>query len=183
EVYFVGETAAMFLIGEEIDGQWQPTPRRHRHEALMTKSVHQAIEGHRREVIEHCTQLQTEAAMRRPHGVTGHLRMHLTVAQEEVGEDREDVFALRTLNTPDREATQADTGVMRVACQAPTATTGRLMCELKAKSQEKGEHAFDKRLPIAQELKVGRFIVEIDGDGAVFTGLADSVAHGHPQVR
>ena len=47
----------------------------------------------------------------------------------------------------------------------------------------KGEHAFDKRLPIAKELTVGRFIVEIDGDSPVFTGLADSVSHGHPQVR
>ena len=35
----------------------------------------------------------------------------------------------------------------------------------------KGEHAFDKRLAIAKQLKVGRFVLKIDGDGAVFAGL------------
>jgi hypothetical protein len=44
------------------------------------------------------------------------------------------------------------------------------VCELKAKGQEKGEHAFDKRLTIAQELKVGRFVSKIDSDGTVFAG-------------
>jgi len=43
---------------------------------------------------------------------------------------------------------------MGVAGQAPAAATGRLVCELKAKGQEKGEHAFDKRLAVAQELNV-----------------------------
>ena len=33
---------------------------------------------------------------------------------------------------------------------------------------------------IAKQLEGGRFAPEIDGDGAVFTGLAGSVAHGHP---
>ena len=69
---------------------------------------------------------------------------------------------------------------MGVAGQAPAATTGRLVCELKAKGQEKGEDAFDKRLAIAQELKVGRFVVKIDGDGPVFAGLASGIAHGSP---
>jgi hypothetical protein len=72
---------------------------------------------------------------------------------------------------------------MRVAGQAPAAMTGCLVCELKAKGQGKGEHACDKCLPVAKELKVGRFIVEIDGDSPVFTGLAGSGSHGHPQVR
>ena len=44
------------------------------------------------------------------------------------------------------------------------------MCELKAKGQEKDEHAFDKRLAVAQELNVGRFVLKITGDGPVFTG-------------
>ena len=44
-------------------------------------------------------------------------------------------------------------------------------------------HAFDKRLAIAQELKVGRFILKIDSDGAVFAGLAGRFCMGHPQVR
>jgi hypothetical protein len=72
---------------------------------------------------------------------------------------------------------------MGVAGQAPAAATGGLVSELKAKGQDERHHAFNKRLPIAQRLEVGRFIVEIDGDGPVFTGLAGRVSHGHPQVR
>jgi len=66
---------------------------------------------------------------------------------------------------------------MRVARQAPTAATGRLMLELKAKGEEKGKDELDKRLAVVKELTVGRFIVEIDGDGAVIAGLAAGQAH------
>jgi hypothetical protein len=41
--------------------------------------------------------------------------------------------------------------------------------ELKAEGQEKGEDAFDKRLAIAKQLKVGGFILEINSDSAVFS--------------
>jgi hypothetical protein len=51
---------------------------------------------------------------------------------------------------------------------------------LKAKGEEKGEDAFEKRLAVAQELKVGGFVVKIDGDGPVFAGLASGVWHGSP---
>jgi hypothetical protein len=67
-----------------------------------------------------------------------------------------------------------------VARQAPAAATGRLVCELKAKGEEKGEDAFDKRLAIAQELNVGGFTVKIDGDGPIFAGLVSGIAHGSP---
>jgi hypothetical protein len=67
---------------------------------------------------------------------------------------------------------------MRVARPAPAAVTRRLMCELKAEGQEKGKDAFDKRLAVAQQLKVGRFILEINGESPVFTGLASGVTHG-----
>ena len=69
---------------------------------------------------------------------------------------------------------------MGVAGQAPAAATGRLVCELKAKGQEKGEDAFDKRLAVAKELNVGHFIVEIDGDGAVFSRRFGRCAHVFP---
>ena len=69
---------------------------------------------------------------------------------------------------------------MGVTCQTPTATTGRLVCQLQAKGQEKGEHAFDKRFAIPKQLKVGRFVLKIDGDGPVFAGLASSISHGSP---
>jgi hypothetical protein len=56
---------------------------------------------------------------------------------------------------------------MGVARQTSAAATGRLMCELKAQGKEKGEDTFDKRFTVAKELQVGRFIVEIDGNGPV----------------
>src|SRR5262249_54475549 len=40
-----------------------------------------------------------------------------------------------------------------------------------------------KRLPIAKQLTVGRFVLKIDSDGAVFTGRVGCSSHGHPQVR
>jgi hypothetical protein len=93
-------------------------------------------------------------------------------------QDREDRFARGALKTPESDPTQTDTHVMRVARQASAAATGRLVCELKAEGQEKGEDAFDKRLAIAKQLKVGGFILEINCEGPVFAGLASGVAHG-----
>jgi hypothetical protein len=52
------------------------------------------------------------------------------------------------------------------------------MLELKAKGEEKGEDEFDKRLAVVKELKVGPFIVEIDGDGAVVASWAGRLSHG-----
>jgi hypothetical protein len=65
-----------------------------------------------------------------------------------------------------------------VARQASTTTTHRLVFELKAERQNECDHAFDKRLAIAQELKVGRFILKINRDGAVVAGLAGRVLPG-----
>ena len=38
----------------------------------------------------------------------------------------------------------------------------------------------NKPLAVAKELKVGRFIVKIDGDGPVFAGLVSGVTHESP---
>ena len=89
-------------------------------------------------------------------------------------------FASCTLNAPDGEPTEADTGVMGVTCQAPTTTTGRLVGELKAEGEEESAHALEKRLAIAQQVIVGHFIVKIDSDGAVFAGLFGCCAHVSP---
>jgi hypothetical protein len=62
--------------------------------------------------------------------------------------------------------------------QAPAAVTGGLMCELKAKGQEEGEHELEKRLAIAKQLKVGRFILKIDSDGPVCAWLFSLASHG-----
>ena len=47
QIHLVGETTAVFLIGQEIGGQRQPTPGQHRHETLVTEGADQTIEGHR----------------------------------------------------------------------------------------------------------------------------------------
>ena len=70
---------------------------------------------------------------------------------------------------------------MGVACQAPASLIGRLVFQLKAKGQEKGDHQFDTRLAIVKPLNVGRFIVEIDGDSAVVSRLCGCWwPMGHP---
>jgi hypothetical protein len=61
---------------------------------------------------------------------------------------------------------------MGVAGQAPTAATGRLVRELKAKRQHESEHTLEKCLAITKQLKVGCFVLEIDGDSPIFAGLA-----------
>jgi hypothetical protein len=111
-------------------------------------------------------------------GIASDFRSHLAIAQDEVGEHGEYRATRRALETPDGEPTQADPDVMRVARQASAPVTCRLVCELKAEGQEKGEDAFDKRLAIAKQLKVGGFILEINGEGSVFASLASGVAHG-----
>jgi hypothetical protein len=89
-------------------------------------------------------------------------------------------FARRALYPPDGDATQPDPDVMRVACQAPAAATGRLVSQLKAKRQEEGEHALEKRLAITQQLKVGGFVLEIDGDRPIFAGRFGGLPHVSP---
>ena len=113
-------------------------------------------------------------------GIARDLGAYLAIAQDEVRQHGEYRFTRGTLETPDGEAAQADTGIMRVARQAPTATTGRLVCSLKAQGQDKGEHAFDKGFAIAQELTIGGFVVKIDGDGPIGAGLVSGVSHGSP---
>ena len=73
---------------------------------------------------------------------------------------------------------QTDADIMRMAREASIATTGRFVFQLKAKGEEKGEDAFDKRFAIAQELRIGRFVLKVDSNGPVFTALAEGVAHG-----
>ena len=96
------------------------------------------------------TAFQTQSAVSGQQGIAGHLGAHLAIAQDEVRQDREHRFARRALDTPDRDPTQADTDVMGMARQAPAATTGGLVGELKAKGQDEGQHTFEKRLTIAK---------------------------------
>jgi hypothetical protein len=86
-------------------------------------------------------------------------------------------------NPPDGDAPEANPCIMGVACQAPTATTGRLVRELKADREEESEDELDKRFGIAQERKVGRLIVEIDGDRPVVAGRCGGLSQGSPSVQ
>jgi hypothetical protein len=63
---------------------------------------------------------------------------------------------------------------------APSAVTGHLVSKLKAHGQEEGEHELEERLAIAQQLKVGRFILKINGDSPVFAWLFRSASHESP---
>ena len=69
---------------------------------------------------------------------------------------------------------------MRVAGETPAPATGRRMCELKAQGQDKGEDTLDKRLAIVQQAKVGRFILKINGDGAVVPCPFARLSHVSP---
>ena len=69
---------------------------------------------------------------------------------------------------------------MGVARQAPTLTAAGLVEELEAEGEEEGEDKLDKRVGGAQEPKVGRLIVEIDGDRTVFACQFGSLCHVSP---
>ena len=112
--------------------------------------------------------------MHRQQGITGYSRAHLAIAQDEMGQDGKHRFARRALYPPDGHPTQTDTDIMRMSRQASAAVTGRLVFQLEAEGEEKSEHELEKRLAIAKELKVGRFVLKIDGDGPIFAGLTGS---------
>jgi hypothetical protein len=112
--------------------------------------------------------------------ITSHLWAHLAIAQDEVRQDREHGATRGALHPPDGETTQPDTGIMGVARETPASATGRLMFQLQAKGEEKGEHTFDKRFAVAQQLPIGRFVLKINGDGPVFAGLTGSGSHELP---
>ena len=98
----------------------------------------------------------------------------------EVRQHGEHRFTRRALYPPDGDPTHTEADIMRVAWETPAIATARLVCELKAEGEEESTHEFDKRLAIAQQLKVGCFILKINRDGPVCAGLTGGVAHGAP---
>jgi hypothetical protein len=172
------ETVVVLFIDQEIGGQGEPTPGEHDHESLASECTNEAKERHGGDMTDDRAEFQTEATMGGHQRIASDLGSHLAIAPDEMRQDGEHGCARRALDAPDGDPAQADAHVMRVAGQAPAAATGRLMLELKAKGEEKGEDELDKRPAVVKELKVGRFIVEIDGDGAVVASLAGRVSHG-----
>jgi len=183
KIHLLGETVTVFFIDQDIGGQGQTTPGEHRDQTLVAKRADQAIEGHRGDMADHRAPLQTQSAMRRQQGVAGNVRTHRAIAQDEMREDREHRFACRALHPPEGDPTETDTHIMRVASQAPSAATGCLGCELKAKGEEKGKDELAKRFAIVKQAKVGGFILEINGDGAVFTGCFGWTWHVSPPAQ
>lgn len=166
----------MLFVGQDIVWQRPPTPGQHGNHALAPKGTDQAIDRHRGEMADDRTALSTEAAVGGQQRITGHLRAHLSVAQDEVRQDCEHGFAGGALHAPEGEPAQANPRVMGVAREAPTLTAAGLVEELKVKGEEEGEDEFDQRCGVAQEGKVGYLIEEVDGDRAVvayrFSGVS-----------
>src|SRR5687768_4780749 len=84
-------------------------------------------------------------------------------------------FAARALKAPDGETTEPNPDIMGVASETTTAVTGRFVGELKPQREDEGQNKLDKRFAIVEQLEVGGFIMEIDGEGTVlafgFVGL------------
>jgi hypothetical protein len=59
---------------------------------VVAERTDETRERHRRDRIEHRTQLQAQAAMGRQQGSARDLRSHLAIAQDEVREHREDML-------------------------------------------------------------------------------------------
>jgi hypothetical protein len=110
-------------------------------------------------------------------GIADRLGSHLAVAQDEMGQHGEDRLASRALHAPDGETAKPHAGIMGVAGQRATAVTGRLVCELEAKGEEKGQDTLDERLGIAKELRVGGLIVEIDSDRTILACRFGGLCH------
>jgi hypothetical protein len=71
---------------------------------------------------------------------------------------------------------------MGVASQTTAAVTGRFVGELKTQREDEGEDKLDKCFAIVNQLKVGGFILEIDGNRAVLPCRFGCLSHVSPQV-
>ena len=176
----VGQTAAVFCSDQERAGQGQATPGEHRHQTRVAERTDQAIDGHGGAMAEHGTPCHPQATVRGQQGIAGDPRSHLAIAQDDMWEDGAHRCACRALETPDRDATQTDTPIMRMTRPALSPITGRLVWELQAEDQEEGEHPCDKRRAVFDQADVGRFVSKITGDGAVFSRRFGRCAHGLP---
>ena len=84
------------------------------------------------------------------------------------------------LDTPDEDPIEPYSDLVRVSGKGPSPATGRLVLELEAKSQQEGNHTFEKRLAVFNQAKVGRFVSKIHGDGTVFPCPFGSIPHVSP---
>jgi hypothetical protein len=92
-------------------------------------------------------------------------------------QDGENRLACGALDTPDGEATQANSGIMGVTGQTATTRTGCLVGKLEADREEEGEDKLDKRLAIVDQLEVGGWVLEINGEGSVLSCHLGGLCH------
>ena len=72
---------------------------------------------------------------------------------------------------------------MGVARQTTASVTGRFVGELKAQREDESEDKLDKCFAIVNQLKVGGFILEIDGNRAVFPWCFGGPSHVSSSVK
>jgi hypothetical protein len=116
--------------------------------------------------------------MGRQEGIASDLGSHLAIAQDEVGQDGEHRTTRGALETPDGDAPETDTHIMRVTRQAPAAVTGRLVLELKSDGQDERHHQCNKGLAVAKQLQVGRVMLKI----AHSTEFSGGAGHGSSEA-
>jgi hypothetical protein len=78
----VSQTTTRLFIDPDVRWQGQPTPREPHDHTVLAKGADQAREGHRRDVADHHPQPQTQPAMRRHEGSTGHRWAPLAVTPD-----------------------------------------------------------------------------------------------------
>src|SRR6266850_6359062 len=113
--HLVRETVAGFFIGQALYWEKQLTPSQHGHPALLPQGTDQAREGHGRDVPEHCAPGQTEPTVGRQQGVARHLRSPRAGTPDTLRPDGAPGVTRRTLDAPEGESAQTDTGLMDVA--------------------------------------------------------------------
>jgi hypothetical protein len=110
---------------------------------------------------------QTETTVGSDQGLPSHIGTHTAITQDKMRQDCKDGLTRRTLNAPDGETAEANAGIMGVTSQRATAVTGRFVVELQAQREDEGQDKLNECFAICEQVEVGGFIVEVDGEGAV----------------
>jgi hypothetical protein len=163
----VGATAAVLLVSQERRGQRKPTPAQHGHQAVGAHGAKQALERHRREVIEHRAQCSTEATGGGPPRSTGPGWSPRALPPDAVGQDGAYRVARGALDPPEGAPTPAGASVRGVTRQAPAAAPARLVRELQAQGAKNSEAPRAKRLAMSKQTTGGGLSLESAGDRAM----------------
>jgi hypothetical protein len=72
---------------------------------------------------------------------------------------------------------QMDARIVRVTCRALASLTGDLVWELKADGHDESDDTLNECLTVLEKAAVGRFVTEIDDDGAILPSRFGGCAH------